>query len=385
MPLAALTGSTSAVSRLKDHMCHCLIRLSPDVLPESWEEVAEIYYSRRPVPPPPSVSVQMPLRMTGATSDLGRRGLRDGDEDEEDGGDGDYDHLRQPGNAKKRKTPANANNSWHSQTRGDVDNEGLDNLGGLGGSKGNGTRPEQREGGGNTGGDQGTDKGGGGPGGSGKGGVLSERIPGSYHGASKPLGRLPLSTLSSFVSSSSSSARVGQLKAIVRARGKLAGAMVAGIQHKEMLKTRKRQLEAVLGVLSSSSLNESGVAGPSALDSTLNSLALDQALTMVGPSPLPVSDSAKFGSAAFADPSAGNRDGHQVAPRSRTKESGKNFTVPPTRLSQRTTVRRARVFAKAAGPEPRLTAPLPSSQFTFRCDSVGEFASVELVRFFNIY
>ena len=157
--------------------------------------------------------------------------------------------------------------------------------------------------------------------------------------------------------------------------------MVAGVQHKEMLKARKRQLEAVLGILSSNSLDESGVASSSASDSTLSSLALDQALAMVGPSPLPVDDSTKFGSTA----STSERYGHQVSPPSKAKESGKTFTGPPIRLSQRTSVRRARVLAKAAGPGPRSTAPLPSSQFMFRCDSVGEFAAVESVRLFDIY
>jgi hypothetical protein len=121
---------------------------------------------------------------------------------EEDHGDGDYiDHLQQPGNTKKRKVPANASLSPHGHDAGS--------------------------------------------------GQSGEDEP-SERGVSA--GRFDNELMDSF--SSASSGVTGQR------RGKLTPATLAGLQHKEMLKYRKRQLAAVLGAISHG-----------------DTLALDQALT----------------------------------------------------------------------------------------------------------
>lgn len=129
----------------------------------------------------------------------GNTGARD-----EDHGDGDYiDHLQQPGNTKKRKVPTNASMSSHGHDAGS----------------------------GQSGEDEPTDRNGHGDG----------RLD---HGASDGF------------SSTASSGIPGQR------RGKLSSATLAGLQHKEMLRQRKRQLAAVLGAISHG-----------------DTLALDQALS----------------------------------------------------------------------------------------------------------
>jgi hypothetical protein len=123
---------------------------------------------------------------------------------EDDHGDGDYiDHLQQPGNTKKRKVPANAPLSPHGHDVGS----------------------------GQSGEDEPVERGG-----------LGD-------------GRFDHDLTDSF-SSAPSSGTSGQR------RGKLTPATLAGLQHKEMLKHRKRQLAAVLGAISHG-----------------DTLALDQALT----------------------------------------------------------------------------------------------------------
>ncbi|OBZ73603.1 ATP-dependent RNA helicase ded1 [Grifola frondosa] len=132
---------------------------------------------------------------------------RDGHEDEE-GGEGDYvDHLQQPGNTKKRKVPANMSGSPHGHDTG----------------SGNSGAEDDRH--------EPTDRG----------------IPTGRDRDYDSVGVSP-QTVSPGVLS--------------QKKGKLSRATLAGLHHKEMLKTRKRQLSAVLGALSH-----------------VDSLALDMALS----------------------------------------------------------------------------------------------------------
>ena len=126
---------------------------------------------------------------------------------EDDHGDGDYiDHLQQPGNTKKRKVPANASLSPHGHDIG----------------SGHSGEDEPIE----------------------RGGLGDGRFD---HDLADSLS-VPSSGMS------------GQR------RGKLTPATLAGLQHKEMLRHRKRQLAAVLGAISHG-----------------DTLALDQALTSYYP------------------------------------------------------------------------------------------------------
>ncbi|EGN95117.1 hypothetical protein SERLA73DRAFT_187432 [Serpula lacrymans var. lacrymans S7.3] len=126
--------------------------------------------------------------------------------EEDDRGEGDYvDHLQQPGNTKKRKVPANASASLQGH---DI---GLDHLG-------------------------------------------SEEEP--FLGAGVLTSGRPDQNVTD-------NAVVAPLPGILpQRRGKMTASTLAGLQHKEMLKYRKRQLAAVLGALSHG-----------------DTLALDQALS----------------------------------------------------------------------------------------------------------
>lgn len=128
--------------------------------------------------------------------------LRSGRDQEEGGGEGDYlDHFQQPGNTKKRKVPANpaANGPGHeSNGSGSGDDEPTDRAIPTG-------RPEHE-----------------------------------YDA----------------VGAANSSGTLLQMK------NRMSRATLAGLQHKEMLKNRKRQLAAVLGALTHG-----------------DTLALDQALS----------------------------------------------------------------------------------------------------------
>ena len=204
------------------------------------------------------------------------------DEDDEVQGDGDYiDHLQQPGNTKKRKVPANASvsqrdeveSSDHMQDEGEergvpmgrvVDCDDLETSpverymsGGAGYHH---PHPHQLS-------------------------PHASLVPTMYHGWR---------------------------------RGKLTAATLAGLQHKELLKTRKRQLAAVLGALSHG-----------------DTLALDQALSVSYP---------------FGDV--------------------KN-TEPKIRLSKRRVVRMARMMKKEN--KEGVGSKLPGCEFTFSCPSASEF------------
>ncbi|TFK39495.1 hypothetical protein BDQ12DRAFT_681886 [Crucibulum laeve] len=189
-----------------------------------------------------------------------------GGRDDEDDRDGDYiDHLQQPGNTKKRKVPANASSS----PRGGHD------VGGTG---------EQ---------DEPTDR-----------GIPTGRVESD---APEPYNPPPTN-----------------LGLLGQKRGKLTAATLAGLQHKEMLKSRKRQLAAVLGALSHG-----------------DTLALDQALSANYP---------------FASGSMGFDD-------------LKNMEPPRIRLSKRDLVRLARVARLTRVPRHPDAVPLPMGDFTFVCPS----------------
>jgi len=133
-----------------------------------------------------------------------------GGREEEDGGDGDYiDHLQQPGNTKKRKVPANASSGGGGATgsmRGGGHDDDEDDPGGDTGAVG-----RDHEDGGRTG---------------------EEHVVDNVY---QPPARVFPSVMSMLAE------RKGK---------KMAAATLAGLQHKEMLKARKRQLAAVLGALS---------------------------------------------------------------------------------------------------------------------------------------
>lgn len=159
---------------------------------------------------------------------------------DEDHGEGDYaDHLQQHGNTKKRKVPANISGGGRHGHRGDTgsgDNSGADDDDGQGGF-----------------------------GGSGGLGEVSRGIPTGrsfeYDHPSQSGDHRALSPTST--SGSTFSLLPGR-------KVKMSAATRAGLQHKEVLKSRKKQLAAVLGALSHR-----------------DTLALDQALSARYPYGLP--------------------------------------------------------------------------------------------------
>ncbi|KAF8184407.1 hypothetical protein BJ912DRAFT_974741 [Pholiota molesta] len=126
----------------------------------------------------------------------------------------------------------------------------------------------------------------------------------------------------------------GQLAMLAHKRGKLTAVTLAGLQHKEMLKNRKRQLAAVMGALSHG-----------------DTLALDQALSANYP---------LVGGLGAAAGGMGSEMG---------------MGGPPTvRKSRRRTVRLARAMkATMEMPERRNrhpdAVPFPTSEFSFSCPS----------------
>ena len=159
---------------------------------------------------------------------------------DEDHGEGDYvDHLQQHGNTKKRKVPVNMSGGGRHGHRGDPgsgDNSGADDDDGLGGF-----------------------------GGSGGLGEISRGIPTGrtfeYDHPSQSGDQGPLSP---------SSTSGSTLVLLPGRKPKMSAATRAGLQHKEVLKSRKKQLAAVLGALSHG-----------------DTLALDQALSARYPYGLP--------------------------------------------------------------------------------------------------
>ncbi|KAF8159853.1 hypothetical protein B0H34DRAFT_655742 [Crassisporium funariophilum] len=198
--------------------------------------------------------------------------------DDDDGrGDGDYvDHLRQPGNTKKRKVPANAGGSPR---------------GGLGGDGGRPDRDRDR--------DRDRDH------------ESSTTPPPVYPPPAFP----------------------GQLSLLAQKRGKLTAATLAGLQHKELLKIRKRQLAAVMGALSHG-----------------DTLALDQALSASYPL-IGGLGSGNVSSALAGNTGGGRQDAQHV------------------RKSKRMPTRLARAMKLTRVPRHPDAAPFPSSEFGYVCSS----------------
>ncbi|KAH8104070.1 hypothetical protein BXZ70DRAFT_681272 [Cristinia sonorae] len=133
----------------------------------------------------------------GGSTPVDLSGMGYGGGHDDDSGDGDYiDHLQQPGNTKKRKVPANISGAAH----------GHDGASSVEGGE-----------------DEPTDR-----------AIPTGRTDSEYDS----IGAQALNA------SSGGGGGTG-----VR-RGKLSRATLAGLQHKEMLKSRKRQLAVVLGALS---------------------------------------------------------------------------------------------------------------------------------------
>jgi len=195
-----------------------------------------------------------------------RAGYGAGREEEDEHEDGDYiDHLQQPGNTKKRKVPANnASNSF----RGIHD-------------------------------------------------------PGSTDGQEEPTER-GIPTGRSDYDAPEVHTSPPTFSVLSQKKSKLTAATLAGLQHKEMLKTRKRQLAAVLGALSHG-----------------DTLALDQALSANYP----------FSGSGFDDL--------------------KNGEMPKVRLSRRRVVRMARTTRCL--PRHPDQAPFPMCSFSFVCPSASEW------------
>ena len=159
---------------------------------------------------------------------------------DEDHGEGDYvDHLQQHGNTKKRKVPANMSGGGRHGHRGDTgsgDNSGAEDDDGQGGFGGGGGLGETSRG-------------------------IPTGRPFEYDHPSQSGDQGSLSP---------SSTSGSTLPLLPGRKPKMSAATRAGLQHKEVLKSRKKQLAAVLGALSHG-----------------DTLALDQALSARYPYGLP--------------------------------------------------------------------------------------------------
>ena len=130
---------------------------------------------------------------SGGATPVDLSGMGYGGGHDEDSGDGDYiDHLQQPGNTKKRKVPANMSGAAH----------GHDTSSTSGGED-----------------------------------EIADRA-------------IPTGRTDSEYDSMGTQALNVSLGGTGQRRGKLSRATLAGLQHKDMLKSRKRQLAVVLGALS---------------------------------------------------------------------------------------------------------------------------------------
>lgn len=194
-------------------------------------------------------------------------------QDDEHNGDGDYiDHLQQPGNTKKRKVPANAGTSPHGGHDAVMGSMGEDDD---------------------------------------SGGAVER---GSALGADRDGGD-PL------LASGAMNGTMGNEQMGLRGRGTLSRPTMIGLQHKEMLRQRKRQLAAVLGAISHG-----------------DTLALDQALI-----------------STYAVPSV-----------------TADFQQPRIRLSRRQLPRIARRAKSLSQVNLNIGLPFPTA-FTFSCHSASEY------------
>lgn len=224
---------------------------------------------------------------------------------DEDHGEGDYvDHLQQHGNTKKRKVPANMSGGGRHGHRGDAgsgDNSGADDDDGQAGFGAGGGLGEISRG-------------------------IPTGRPFEYDHPSQSGDQGPLSP---------SSTSGSTLSLLPGRKLKMSAAARAGLQHKEVLKSRKKQLAAVLGALSHG-----------------DTLALDQALSARYPYGLP-----------------GELKGALVPPK--------------TRLSKRKGSRMLRELrAKNVDETENTDSGFPSGDFSFVRDSASE-CPVEPVRMSN--
>ncbi|PPQ80663.1 hypothetical protein CVT25_001625 [Psilocybe cyanescens] len=269
----------------------------------------------------------------GPSADMGSTVSRSGSgrsRDDDDGrGDGDYmDHLRQPGNTKKRKVPANMSprgggpegTARPGSPSGYLEDEG----GGLALEGGGGRSLEdddpqlqfQRER------DRDRDR-------------ERSHSPNLHTHLSSPTHPYPPAPFP------------GQLSMVARKRGKLMAVTLAGLQHKELLKSRKRQLAAVMGALSHG-----------------DTLALDQALTGASYGYRGYGSGALGKANLIAGPGGGTDDAHAQA----------RVQGLAVRKSKRRTVRLARAMKIIlAMPQRRIrhpdAVPFPQGDFEFSCPS----------------
>ncbi|RDB23424.1 hypothetical protein Hypma_008917 [Hypsizygus marmoreus] len=223
----------------------------------------------------------------GATTTNTGYGIREHDSDE-GGGGGDYiDHLQQPNNTKKRKVPANASLSSRSHHAAS--------------SPSPSPSPDHDI----------------------HANASSHEVAEVYHPPSSAGGLGALG----WGWGRTGTGRKGKEEA------KLGKATLAGLRHKEMLKTRKRQLAAVLGALSVG-----------------DTLALDQALSTSYPS-VALGSGLGSGSANGEGDMGGGGGGREVR----------------VRLSKRRVVRLARAARRV--PRHPDQAPFPTAGFTFVCPS----------------
>jgi hypothetical protein len=225
-------------------------------------------------------------------------------------GDPDYvDHSQQHGNTKKRKVPANAGGSPRGGDGGRPGSPSDDepNGGGPGGGSSSASAEFQR--------DRERDR-------------DRDRDREDYDSSSTPPVMYP------------PPAFPGQVSLVIQKRGKLTAATLAGLQHKEMLKSRKRQLAAVMGALSHG-----------------DTLALDQALSASYP---------------LIGGLTGNMGGGGGG-----SGGGEALRV---HKSKRKSVRLARVMRLTRVPRHPDAAPFPASDFGFTCSSASKFLSFA---FFN--
>ena len=254
------------------------------------------------------------MSMSGMGMNTGSMGMGDGRDDARR--DPDYiDNLQQHGNTKKRKVPANAGGSPRGGHGGDGGRPGSPSTlfaddepptGGGGGVSSAALaefqRDRERER------DRDRDR---------------DRDREDYDSTTTPPVLYPPPPFP------------GQLSIVIQKRGKLTAATLAGLQHKEMLKSRKRQLAAVMGALSHG-----------------DTLALDQALS--ASYPLIGGLTGSTGGAAGAGRGGGGGEALRV------------------HKSKRRSVRLARVMKLTRVPRHPDAAPFPTSDFGFICSSASK-------------
>ncbi|GJJ11448.1 hypothetical protein Clacol_005681 [Clathrus columnatus] len=197
--------------------------------------------------------LQHPLSMTEYP---GGFAIPVGPTDEDDHGDGDYvDHLQHPGNTKKRKVPA-ANGHGHSSNHGGSHGGHASSMNIAGGNQTYVYPYGYTHQLGEVGDED--------PGGDGDGSHPS--TPQQTQAQNQGQGTTPTSNVTTLPSTPGGGGSGGGQALVptpfIIHKNKVSPATLAGLQHKELLKTRKRQLAAVLGALSHG-----------------DTLALDQALS----------------------------------------------------------------------------------------------------------